>query len=41
MTPKLTSFAAGGGCACKIPAGQLESAIAGLIGNNDPNVIVG
>lgn len=41
MTPKLTSFAAGGGCACKIPAGQLESAIAGLIGNDDPNVIVG
>src|SRR5699024_2138002 len=35
MTPKLTSFAAGGGCACKIPAGQLESAIAGLIGNDD------
>ena len=41
MTPKLTSFAAGGGCACKIPAGQLEAAIAGLIGNDDPNVIVG
>ena len=38
---KLTSFAAGGGCACKIPAGQLESAVEGLIGKADPNVLVG
>ncbi|WP_293772119.1 selenide, water dikinase SelD [uncultured Corynebacterium sp.] len=37
----LTSFAAGGGCACKIPAGQLESAVEGLIGTADPDVIVG
>lgn len=37
----LTSFAAGGGCACKIPAGQLESAVEGLIGKADPNVLVG
>ncbi|MEX3506471.1 MULTISPECIES: selenide, water dikinase SelD [unclassified Corynebacterium] len=38
---KLTSFAAGGGCACKIPAGELESAVEGLVGHADPNVIVG
>ena len=38
---RLTSFAAGGGCACKIPAGQLESAVEGLIGKADPNVLVG
>ena len=38
---KLTSFAAGGGCACKIPAGELESAVEGLVGTADPNVIVG
>ena len=37
----LTSFAAGGGCACKIPAGELESAVEGLIGKADPNVLVG
>ncbi|QPK79906.1 selenide, water dikinase SelD [Corynebacterium lizhenjunii] len=37
----LTSLAAGGGCACKIPAGQLESAVAGLVGTADPNVLVG
>ncbi|WJY89450.1 selenide, water dikinase SelD [Corynebacterium confusum] len=38
---KLTSFATGGGCACKIPAGELESAVEGLVGHADPNVIVG
>ncbi|MGV0352158.1 selenide, water dikinase SelD [Corynebacterium confusum] len=38
---KLTSFAAGGGCACKIPAGELESAVEGLVGHADPDVIVG
>ncbi|HAT1241996.1 selenide, water dikinase SelD [Corynebacterium striatum] len=37
----LTSFAAGGGCACKIPPGELESAVEGLIGKADPNVLVG
>ncbi len=45
MTPMsditLTSFAAGGGCACKIPPGELESAVAGLVGTADPNVLVG
>ena len=38
---KLTSYAAGGGCACKIPAGDLESAVEGLVGATDPNVLVG
>ncbi|QCB28150.1 selenide, water dikinase SelD [Corynebacterium endometrii] len=38
---RLTSFAAGGGCACKIPPGELESAVQGLVGTADPNVLVG
>lgn len=38
---RLTSFAAGGGCACKIPPGELESAVEGLVGTADPNVLVG
>ena len=29
---RLTQFAHGGGCACKIPPGELESVLAGLIG---------
>lgn len=37
----LTSFAAGGGCACKIPPDQLETAVHGLVGMADPNVLVG
>ena len=43
ITPeiRLTQFAAGGGCACKIPPGELEEAVAGLVGFADPNVIVG
>ena len=28
--PRLTQFAHGGGCACKIPAGELETMLAGL-----------
>lgn len=39
--PALTSFAAGGGCACKIPPGELESAVRGLTGIADPDVLVG
>ena len=30
---RLTQFARGGGCACKIPAGELEELVAGLHGN--------
>ena len=28
---RLTSYAHGGGCACKIPPGELESVVSGLI----------
>lgn len=38
---KMTSYAHGGGCACKIPPGELEDAVRGLVGHADPNVIVG
>lgn len=38
---KMTSYAHGGGCACKIPPGELEEAVRGLVGHADPNVIVG
>ncbi|MCZ9308913.1 selenide, water dikinase SelD [Corynebacterium uberis] len=38
---RLTQFAAGGGCACKIPPGQLEDTVKDLVGMQDPNVIVG
>ena len=32
---RLTQFARGGGCACKIPAGELEHLVAGLFGPDD------
>lgn len=32
-TVRLTQFARGGGCACKIPAGELEEIVAGLRGS--------
>ena len=32
MTRRLTQYAHGGGCACKIPPGELEEIVAGLIG---------
>ncbi|MDQ1714942.1 MAG: selenide, water dikinase [Frankiaceae bacterium] len=33
MTPvRLTQYARGGGCACKIPPGELEAMVAGLVG---------
>ena len=32
---RLTQFARGGGCACKIPAGELEQLVAGLLGPDD------
>ncbi len=38
---RLTQYAHGGGCACKIPPGELESVVAGLIGATDPDVLVG
>ncbi|MCU4297314.1 selenide, water dikinase SelD [Brevibacterium permense] len=38
---RLTSFAHGGGCACKIPPGELEDAVRGLVGQPGPDVLVG
>lgn len=38
---RLTSFAHGGGCACKIPPGELEEAVKGLTGQSGPDVLVG
>ncbi|WP_298443731.1 selenide, water dikinase SelD [Gordonia sp. (in: high G+C Gram-positive bacteria)] len=38
---RLTDYAHGGGCACKIPAGELEEAVAGLVGQTSPDVLVG
>lgn len=39
--PRLTSTASGGGCACKIPPGELEEAVSQLAGQDYTNVIVG
>jgi selenide,water dikinase len=33
---RLTQYAHGGGCACKIPPGELEAVVAGLIGDAAP-----
>ncbi len=33
---RLTQYAHGGGCACKIPPGELESVVAGLLGPEPP-----
>lgn len=38
---RLTHFAHGGGCACKIPPGELEDAVSGLVGKTSPEVLVG
>ncbi|HEU4421273.1 MAG TPA: selenide, water dikinase SelD, partial [Pilimelia sp.] len=35
-TLRLTQYAHGGGCACKIPPGELESIVAGLLGDGTP-----
>jgi selenide,water dikinase len=34
---RLTQYAHGGGCACKIPPGELEAVVAGLIGDERPD----
>ncbi len=41
LPQRLTSFAAGGGCACKIPPGELEDAVSALIGHEHESVLVG
>jgi selenide, water dikinase len=35
-TYRLTRYAHGGGCACKIPPGELEQVVAGLVGSRTP-----
>ncbi|MBT8163757.1 MULTISPECIES: selenide, water dikinase SelD [Arthrobacter] len=39
--PRLTAYAHGGGCACKIPPGELEEAVRGLTGQAGADVLVG
>ncbi|MEP7025453.1 MAG: selenide, water dikinase SelD, partial [Actinomycetota bacterium] len=45
MTRRLTSYAHGGGCACKIAPGELERMVAGLLvpppANPEARLIVG
>lgn len=41
LAQRLTQFAHGGGCACKIPPGELEDVVSGLVGVAGPAVIVG
>lgn len=38
---RLTQYAHGGGCACKIPPGELEQIVAGLTGEHPHSLIVG
>jgi selenide,water dikinase len=40
-TIRLTTLAAGGGCACKIPPGELEEAVRGLTGQTGDGLLVG
>jgi selenide, water dikinase len=40
-THRLTQYAHGGGCACKIPPGELEELVAGLIGPSSSELLVG
>ena len=39
--PRLTQLARGGGCACKIPPGELEEMVRGLTGVTSPDLVVG
>jgi selenide,water dikinase len=39
--PRLTQTASGGGCACKIPPGELEQVVRGLTGVPSPSLLVG
>ena len=38
---RLTSYAHGGGCACKIPPGELEEVVAGLVPWTSRDLLVG
>jgi len=39
--PRLTQYARGGGCACKIPPGELEDVLGGLLGDPSEDLLVG
>ncbi len=41
QTYRLTSYAHGGGCACKIPPGELETLLSGLTPWTSPDLVVG
>ncbi|MBT9257463.1 selenide, water dikinase SelD [Phycicoccus sp. MAQZ13P-2] len=40
-TQRLTQYASGGGCACKVPPGELERVLAGLTPAGGPDLLVG
>ncbi|GAA2157571.1 selenophosphate synthase [Humibacillus xanthopallidus] len=40
-TTRLTQYAHGGGCACKIPPGELEDMVRGLVGIGSADLLVG
>lgn len=40
-TKRLTGYAHGGGCACKIPPGELEQMVSGLVGVPSDDLVVG
>jgi selenide, water dikinase len=40
-TPRLTASASGGGCACKIPPGELEEMVSGLTGPSSDDLLIG
>jgi selenide,water dikinase len=39
--PRLTQFASGGGCACKVPPGELERVLGGLVPHAADDLLVG
>ncbi len=41
MTVRMTQYAAGGGCACKVPIGELERLLAGVDLPGGPDLLVG
>ena len=41
MTVRMTQYAAGGGCACKVPIGELEPLVAGVDRPGGPDLLVG
>ena len=38
---RLTQYASGGGCACKVPPGELERVLGGLVPASGPDLLVG